>query len=83
MVGLKLFVEVCSQVKLKNLLEELQESNREFSELLGLDYEIAEVLYSAYVMDSEKYGQLLNVDSLKVPLFDMFCFDIQLYIHLM
>ena len=47
---------------------------REFSELLGVDYEIAQTLYSAYVMDSEKYGQLLNVDSVKIPLFDMFCF---------
>ena len=47
---------------------------REFSEVLGLDYEIAEVLYSAYVMEHEKYGQLLNMNSVKVPLFDMFCF---------
>ena len=47
---------------------------REFSELLGLDYEIAEALYSAYVMNTEKFGQLLTVDNVKVPLFDMFCF---------
>lgn len=47
---------------------------RVFSEVLGVDYEIAEALYSAYVMDSEKYGQLLNVDNVEVPLFDMFCF---------
>lgn len=47
---------------------------REFSELLGLDYEVAEVLYSAYVMEDEKYGQLLSLDTLEIPLFDMFCF---------
>ena len=47
---------------------------REFSEILGLDYEIAQTLYSAYIMDTEKYGQLLNVDSVDIPLFDMFCF---------
>ena len=47
---------------------------RVFSEVLGLDYEIAQALYSAYIMDSEKYGQLLNVDNVEIPLFDMFCF---------
>lgn len=47
---------------------------REFSEVLGIDYEIAEVLYSGYVMNDEKYGQLLSVDSVEIPLFDMFCF---------
>ncbi len=47
---------------------------REFSEVLGVDYEVAELLYSAYVMDDEKYGKLLNMDSLEIPLFDMFCF---------
>ena len=47
---------------------------REFSEVLGLDYEIAEFLYSGYVMKDEKYGQLLSMDNVEVPLFDMFCF---------
>ncbi len=47
---------------------------REFSELIGLDNEVAEVLYSAYIMDGAEYGQLLSVDSIKIPLFDMFCF---------
>ena len=49
-------------------------SPREFSELLGLDYEVAEVLYSAYVLKDEQFGQLLTMDNVKVPLFDMFCF---------
>ena len=47
---------------------------REFSEVLGLDYEIAQMLYSGYVMNDEKYGQLLSVDNVEIPLFDMFCF---------
>ncbi len=47
---------------------------REFSELIGLDYEVVEVLYSAYVMEDEQYGQLLSIESLKIPMFDMFCF---------
>lgn len=47
---------------------------REFSEVLGIDYEIVELLYSGYVMDEGKVGQLLSVDSLEIPLFDMFCF---------
>ncbi len=47
---------------------------REFSELIGLDYEVVEVLYSAYVMEDEQYGQLLSLDTLKIPMFDMFCF---------
>lgn len=47
---------------------------REFSEVLGLDYEVAELLYSGYVMKDEQYGQLLSMDSVQIPLFDMFCF---------
>lgn len=47
---------------------------REFSELIGLDYEVAEMLYSAYVMEDEQYGQLLSLETLGIPLFDMFCF---------
>ncbi len=47
---------------------------REFSELLGLDYEVAEALYSAYVVEDERYGQLLSLDTLEIPLFEMFCY---------
>lgn len=47
---------------------------REFSELVGLDYEVAETLYSAYIMDGEQYGQLLSVEDVEIPLFDLFCF---------
>ena len=52
-----------------------QLSPREFSELIDLDIEVAELLYSAYAVDDSNYGALLNgVDEYKVPLIDMFLF---------
>ena len=48
---------------------------REFSELVGLDYEVAQVLYSAYAASETQYGELLSgVKDYRVPLFDMFLF---------
>lgn len=48
---------------------------REFSELIGLDYEVAELLYSAYELDGGEMGQLISgIDNVKIPLFDMFFF---------
>ena len=48
---------------------------REFSELANLDYEVAKVLYSAYAVKYDQYGELINgVGNYKVPLFDMFMF---------
>ncbi|MBD9184614.1 MAG: RND transporter [Clostridiales bacterium] len=48
---------------------------RQFSELVGLDYEAAKFLYTAYATDKSQYGELLNgVGAYKVPLFDMFLF---------
>ena len=48
---------------------------REFSELTELDIQMARLLYSAYAVDQESYGQLVSgVDSLGVPLIDMFLF---------
>ena len=50
-------------------------SPREFSELANLDYEVAKVLYSAYALNYDQYGELINgVGNYKVPLFDMFMF---------
>lgn len=50
-------------------------SPREFSELANLDYEVAKVLYSAYAVKYDQYGELINgVGNYKVPLFDMFMF---------
>jgi len=48
---------------------------REFSEMIGLDYEVAEVLYAAYASGENQYGQLLSgLEDYRVPLFDMFLF---------
>ena len=48
---------------------------RQFSELIGLDYEVAQALYSAYAFEKDQYGELLSgVSEYGVPLFDMFLF---------
>lgn len=48
---------------------------RQFSELVGLDYEVAGALYSAYAVDQNQYGELLQgLQEYEVPLFDMFVF---------
>lgn len=48
---------------------------RQMSELAGLDYEVAEVLYAAYAVDQNEYGKLISgLGDYKVPLFDMFMF---------
>ena len=48
---------------------------RQFSELAGLDYEIATVVYAAYAASHEDYGSIINdIGSYEVPLIDMFLF---------
>jgi len=48
---------------------------REFSELIGLDYEVVQALYGLYAIEQSQYGHLLNaVENYGVPLFDMFLF---------
>lgn len=48
---------------------------REFSELAGLDYEMAQMVYAAYAAEQGDYGKLMgNISSYKVPLMDMFLF---------
>lgn len=48
---------------------------REFSELAGIEYELASLLYSAYAVNDDQYGQILKgLDQYQVPLFDMFLF---------
>ena len=45
---------------------------RQLSELVGLDYEVTELLYSAYAAEHEQYGQILaGLEDYAVPLFDM------------
>ena len=48
---------------------------RQFSELLNLDYEVAEVVYAAYAVNDEDYAKAVNgLSSYGVPLIDMFMF---------
>ncbi len=48
---------------------------REFSELAGIEYELAKLLYSAYAVNDDQYGQILSgLNNYQVPLFDMFLF---------
>ena len=48
---------------------------REFSELIGLDYEVAQLLYGAYATEYNEYGEILGgLDEYGVPLFDMFIY---------
>lgn len=50
-------------------------SARQFSELLELDYEVAELLYMAYAVNDENYAKLISgVSSYSVPLIDMIMF---------
>ena len=48
---------------------------RELSELMGMDYEVVQMLYALYATEHTQYGQILTgLDEYKVPLFDMFIF---------
>lgn len=48
---------------------------RNFSELLELDYEVAEVLYMAYAVNDENYAKIINgLSTYSVPLIDIFMF---------
>ena len=48
---------------------------RQFSELADLDYEVAQLLYSAYAVDHDQYGEIINgLQNFRVPLYDMFSF---------
>lgn len=48
---------------------------RQFSELADVDYEAAQLLYTAYAVDTESYGRIINnISGYSVPLIDMFLF---------
>lgn len=48
---------------------------REFSQLLGLDYEAAQALYAAYALENEEYSSLVNQpESQTIPLIDTILF---------
>ncbi|MBQ7424756.1 MAG: MMPL family transporter, partial [Lachnospiraceae bacterium] len=51
---------------------------RQFSELINIDYEIAELIYAAYAVDDEDYAKAINgLANYRVPLIDMFMFVYQ------
>lgn len=53
-------------------------SPRQFSELLDIDYEVAELVYAAYAVNDEDYAKAVNgLANYKVPLIDMFMFVYQ------
>ncbi|MBQ7429182.1 MAG: MMPL family transporter [Butyrivibrio sp.] len=53
-------------------------SPRQFSELLNIDYEVAELVYAAYAVNDEDYAKAVNgLANYKVPLIDMFMFVYQ------
>ena len=48
---------------------------RELSELIGLDYEVVGLLYTAYATEHNQYGKILSgLEEYQVPLFDMFIY---------
>lgn len=48
---------------------------RELAELIGMDYEVVQLLYGAYAAEQGDYGQVIEgLDSYKIPLFDMFIY---------
>ncbi len=56
-----------------NLTDKL--TPRQFSELLGVDYEVAELVYAAYAVNDKDYAKAINgLSNYRVPLIDMFLF---------
>ncbi len=48
---------------------------RQLSELTGMDYEVMQLLYSAYAAENNQLGAVLSgLEDYEVPLFDMFLF---------
>lgn len=48
---------------------------RQLSELVGMDYEVIQLLYSVYAAENEQYGAILSgVEEYEIPLFDILLF---------
>ena len=48
---------------------------RQLSELLGMDYEIIQLMYTAYAAEQDQYGSILGgIEEYEIPMFDMFLF---------
>ena len=55
---------------------------RQFSELIDLDYEVAELVYAAYAVNDEDYAKVVNgLADYQVPLIEMFLFVFRHHIH--
>lgn len=53
-------------------------SPRAFSEIAGIDYEVAEALFAAYAVSRDDYGQAVtNLSNYSVPLIDIFNYLIE------
>ncbi|MCR5674080.1 MAG: MMPL family transporter [Lachnospiraceae bacterium] len=51
---------------------------RQLSELVGVDFELIELLYSAYAAEQEEYGRIIGgIASYRVPLMDMLMYIFQ------
>ncbi len=56
-----------------NLTDKL--TPRQFSELIDLDYEVAELIYAAYAVNDEDFAKVVNgLSEYQVPLIEMFMF---------
>ncbi len=63
-------IEVMDGYKLTDAL-----TPRQLSEMLGMDYEVIQILYSAYAADHNEMGAILSgLEDYEVPLFDMFLY---------
>ena len=78
-------LEACSEVKSTLGLSGIEAMDgytltdalnpRELSEVVGMDYEVMQLLYSAYAAEQDQYGAILSgVEDYEVPLFDMLMF---------
>ena len=47
---------------------------REFSEALGIDYDLVEMIFTMYAMDDGQIGKLVSMDTYRVPVFDLVCY---------
>ena len=48
---------------------------RELSELIGLDYEVVQLLYTAYAAEQTQYGKIISgIEEYEIPLFDVFIY---------
>lgn len=47
---------------------------REFSEALGIEYDLVEMLYTMYAMEDGQMGKLVSMETYRLPVFDLVCY---------